>query len=172
MSKRAPLTPDDPRHGTTAGFRAHAAVGERPCRPCRDAKNAYDRANRRPQQDYTKSGYDPNDGLPAGRWMRDTWGVLVFVEIPEPAPAPKPVKVNVALLVACPKCGVKVTQACRTAAGKTTNPHAARLVERRCDCGTPVGAYKQLCEPCRRRSRAASQREFNRRARGTSEVAA
>ena len=35
---------DDERHGTTAGYAAHLRRGERPCGPCRDAKNAYNRA--------------------------------------------------------------------------------------------------------------------------------
>lgn len=25
-------------------------------------------------------GYDPDDGLTGGRWMRDTWGVVRWVE--------------------------------------------------------------------------------------------
>lgn len=40
------MNPDDPRHGTNAGHRAHFSDGEQPCQPCRDAHAAYHR-NRR-----------------------------------------------------------------------------------------------------------------------------
>jgi hypothetical protein len=32
---------------------------------------------------YVESGYDPDDGLTGGRWMRDTWGVVRWVQIEE-----------------------------------------------------------------------------------------
>lgn len=35
------MTPDDPRHGTHAGWSRHRADGEIPCEPCREAWNAY-----------------------------------------------------------------------------------------------------------------------------------
>ena len=34
---------DDPRHGSYAGWAAHAKDKKRPCRPCMDARNAYQR---------------------------------------------------------------------------------------------------------------------------------
>jgi hypothetical protein len=35
---------------------------------------------------YTEAGYDDADGLINGRWMRDTWGVVVWVQIGSPQP--------------------------------------------------------------------------------------
>ena len=35
------LAPDDPRHGTTAGYRAHSSTDRQPCDPCREAGTAY-----------------------------------------------------------------------------------------------------------------------------------
>lgn len=35
-------------------------------------------------RNYTFEGYDPNDGLTGGRWMRDTWGVVVWVQTDQP----------------------------------------------------------------------------------------
>ncbi len=32
--QQKPLTPDDPRHGTRAGYRAHRRLGEEPCESC------------------------------------------------------------------------------------------------------------------------------------------
>lgn len=40
------MTPDDPRHGTNAGHRAHYTAGTEPCQPCRDAHAAYHRGLR------------------------------------------------------------------------------------------------------------------------------
>lgn len=36
--KRLPITPDDPRHGSPAGYLAHFRSGEKPCEPCRHAR--------------------------------------------------------------------------------------------------------------------------------------
>ena len=35
------MNPDDPRHGTPAGYQAHRKAGETPCRTCKDAQNVY-----------------------------------------------------------------------------------------------------------------------------------
>lgn len=35
------MQPDDPRHGTTAGYNAHRYQGEVACRPCKNAAAAY-----------------------------------------------------------------------------------------------------------------------------------
>lgn len=37
------MNPDDPRHGTNAGHRAHFSADTAPCQPCRDAHAAYRR---------------------------------------------------------------------------------------------------------------------------------
>ena len=72
------MTEDDPRHGTTAGYAAHRRNGTPICDPCRAANNR--RPTKRPKTLYNLAGYDPNDGLTGGRWMRDTWGVVRWVQ--------------------------------------------------------------------------------------------
>jgi len=37
------MTPDDPRHGTNAGYVAHRTTGVEPCQPCRKAAADYER---------------------------------------------------------------------------------------------------------------------------------
>lgn len=37
------MRPDDPRHGTRAGYDRHRRAGQVPCRPCRDAAARYER---------------------------------------------------------------------------------------------------------------------------------
>ena len=52
---------------------------------------------------YVESGYDPDDGLTGGRWMRDTWGVVRWVQtkpITRPARGPRE----------CGECGVRVSK--------------------------------------------------------------
>lgn len=39
--------PDDPRHGTYAGARAHKRANHPICEPCREARNNHDRARRK-----------------------------------------------------------------------------------------------------------------------------
>lgn len=42
------MNPDDPRHGTYAGYQAHKKTNqEQPCEPCRIAYNAYQRERRK-----------------------------------------------------------------------------------------------------------------------------
>ena len=52
---RKPLTPDDPRHGTMAGYTAHRRAGEQPCLTCYDAENRYNRFRR-----YVRTGKERN----------------------------------------------------------------------------------------------------------------
>lgn len=40
------MSPDDPRHGSYRGSRAHQRDGEEPCDPCREARNTYIREHR------------------------------------------------------------------------------------------------------------------------------
>ena len=37
------MSPDDPRHGSNAGYRAHQDAGTEPCQPCRDGAARYER---------------------------------------------------------------------------------------------------------------------------------
>ena len=41
------MSPDDPRHGTTAGYQAHRRAKESACDPCRQAQAAASAARRR-----------------------------------------------------------------------------------------------------------------------------
>ena len=41
--QRPIVNPDDQRHGTYPGYRAHLNAGTPACRPCRDAANTYNR---------------------------------------------------------------------------------------------------------------------------------
>lgn len=40
------MDPDDERHGTTAGHKAHRRAKEKPCEPCRRAMNEHKRQKR------------------------------------------------------------------------------------------------------------------------------
>lgn len=71
---------DDKRHGSVAGYRAHRNSRTPICDPCREAKNAYNRARQttprvgrttKAKTDYISGGFNPNDGLTGGRWMWD-----------------------------------------------------------------------------------------------------
>lgn len=42
------MKPDDPRHGTTAGYQAHLTAGVKMCDPCAKAARAYRTKHRRP----------------------------------------------------------------------------------------------------------------------------
>lgn len=37
------MSPDDPRHGTHAGYRAHQRAKSKPCTPCKTARRDYER---------------------------------------------------------------------------------------------------------------------------------
>ena len=148
---------------------------------------------------YVESGYDPDDGLVNGRWMRDTWGVVRWVQIGH-APTPthnvcgcgarigkaatrcRPCNLATirenrsplpAQLVACPTCGAKVNQQCRTSGGHPAASHKSRIVARLCDCGAKTAANKTMCDPCSQESRRevvrAAQQRYRERQR---EVAA
>lgn len=92
------------------------------------------------------------DVLTRGAWQTDGKGVLRWVDN---APDPRPAQSASALatLIACPKCHAKIGQACRTPCGTCTAPHAARIVQRYCDCGAKLKARRRLCDYCRRVSR-------------------
>lgn len=85
------MDPLDARHGTLNGYNTHNRHGEKACAPCLAARAAdrkdkrrpgpQERAKSRDWKNYTTKGYDPDDGLPEGRWMRSQWGVVEFVAI-------------------------------------------------------------------------------------------
>lgn len=87
---------DDPRHGTLNGYNTHNRDGEKACDACLAGRSASRkdtlRYKKKPPEarpkwtNYTLDGYDPQDGLEGGRWMRDTWGVVRWVQTEEPKP--------------------------------------------------------------------------------------
>lgn len=110
---------------------------------------------------YIESGYDPNDGLPEGRWMRNTWGVLVFVEI---EPPPEPIT-DQARLRACPTCHAHISELCRTRTGRHREAHASRLVTKQCVCGAPLDWRRKMCDTCRAEARRINGRNGMRNTR-------
>jgi hypothetical protein len=66
---------------------------------------------------------------------------------------------DVARMIACPTCHARVDQMCHTATGHHREPHATRLIPKRCPCGELVEAGKKVCEDCR----ALARRENGRR---------
>lgn len=78
--------------------------------------------------------------------------VLVGREVEESvAIEPRPV----AGLIACPTCHAHMDDLCRTTTGRHRQPHASRLVAKRCGCGEALEHHKKLCDGCR----AAARRE-------------
>jgi hypothetical protein len=99
------------------------------------------------------------------RWVRRGM-ILVPVAVAEvrveEVAALKPSKTrtryDVHRLIACPTCGAKADQRCRTAGGTPTANHADRLISVRCPCGEPVAPSCQYCPPCRDAARKQSYR--------------
>lgn len=148
------MRPDDPRHGTPAGYETHRRHGQRPCTDCREAKNAAERARRAAQRPATRDDIALTDG----RWV-NVRGVMRWVPGEPEAPRERPRLVrplltpaDVAQMIACPRCLARVCEPCRTRTGNSTT-HTERLIPRRCLCGEPLRARKTLCEPCRELSR-------------------
>lgn len=63
------MTPDDPRHGTYAGAKAHKKADEQVCEPCRVARNAYLAARKRMTRPLSTRTSDRLEDL---RWMVET----------------------------------------------------------------------------------------------------
>ena len=139
------MSPDDPRHGTNAGYQQHRRDDEDACDPCKHA--ATDAAARR-------RDYEPV-ALTGGRWVLDPvtrvqrWEPDKEFRRPPKPPRPEPPPTD---LIVCP-CGARLTQTCKTAGGNPTNPHKERVASRRCACGALLEPRKQMCTPCRQRAR-------------------
>ena len=162
------MSPEDPRHGTPAGYETHKRAGERPCDPCRKAKNAAERERRartrppRPPQPETEQ-----IGLTGGRWVT-VGGIQRWIkDAPEkPVPPkleraqlrPAPMPTEITQLVACPRCRATLAQPCKTESGNSTT-HTERIVPRRCPCGQPVEPRKTYCQACRDRRRRETYRQ-------------
>lgn len=102
--KRRPLTADDDRHGTYAGYSAHKRDSVPMCDPCRIARNerraeqrekvgrpdvtycvdcgqrtaSRDRICRECQKRHKVTGWSPDDALVGGRWV-PTGGIMRWV---------------------------------------------------------------------------------------------
>lgn len=96
------------------------------------------------------------DVLTGGAWVPHG-PILVWQPTPPPvvrlATAPPLTAADVAQMIACPTCMVKVCQSCKTFGGRHGSSHAARLIPRRCPCGAVLGSRKMYCGPCRVESR-------------------
>lgn len=122
----------------------------------------------RPFVNYTFGGYDPDDGLTEGRWVRDGLTMRwVGVVPPEPDPEPAP-----GTFKACPTCHARVAQTCRTKSGHTTTPHLSRLAPRLCICGELLARRARYCQPCRDAALRESKLESQRRIRAHAKEAA
>lgn len=95
-------------------------------------------------------------GLGPGRW-RPVKGVLRWFPGVRPQTVPRR-KVDIHDFIACPTCGARADQRCRTTTGNSSANHQARVIGVRCRCGQPVTPYKQYCEPCRILARTATFR--------------
>jgi hypothetical protein len=100
---------------------------------------------------------ESSDVLTGGEWVV-VRGVSRWV--PDPAPIEPPILTIVPLpkphwttLVACPYCGARVAETCKTSGGGVRKPHAGRLVARVCSCGAALAKHKNYCEPCRAEAR-------------------
>lgn len=147
----------------------------------------------KPFVNYALEGYDPDDGLDetCGRWMRDdTWGVVRWVETADASPrcecgrpigpraracdtcATRKRRQERRSLIACPTCQATIDQSCRDVDGVWTSNHPARVVRRRCHCGSDAGEGSTYCGPCSDNAKRESWRASKRRARARREEAA
>lgn len=62
------MTPEDPRHGTDAGYQCHRRANETPCDACRAARAAYVRDLRTSNPEYRERGR--LDNMARNRAMR------------------------------------------------------------------------------------------------------
>lgn len=90
-------------------------------------------------------------------WERRGLVQVAVAATNHPAPTGDPQRqavtaAEVARMIACPTCGARVHQACRTATGNATE-HVARLIPRRCLCGDVVEGSRRYCEACRASAR-------------------
>lgn len=116
---------------------------------------------------------------PAGTRVRRPGGIYVWQPTPKPKGRPKirrtwdEVRIWAGEgLIACPTCGAKTSESCRTRTGHTTYAHKDRLVPRTCPCGADLPKHRKLCDPCRDASYATSQIEHLRRRRAKQKGAA
>lgn len=86
------------------------------------------------------------DVLTNGRWMPDG---MIRRWAPAPEPPTEPPRHPSVDEEACPTCGAKAGETCRTRHGHRTRNHAARTTPRLCRCGAELGWKRWLCDQCR-----------------------
>ena len=91
--------------------------------------------------------------LTGGRWVL-RGGIQRWQADPEPVEAvePTPLKPRPANgdLIACPTCGARITERCRSASGRRADvEHANRILPRRCACGGLPVSSSPYCRECR-----------------------
>jgi hypothetical protein len=111
----------------------------------------------------TRHGLDAPDVLTDGRWAPD--GLILRWTPADQLPPLQRDAHDIALLIACPTCRVKVSQRCRTRTGNPRMPHPTRLVAKKCGCGNALGRWRKLCDACHLRNKRESTREASRRLR-------
>jgi hypothetical protein len=117
---------------------------------------------------------ESSDVLTGGQWVV-VRGVSRWVPDPAPVEPPTltvvaPLKPHWTTLVACPYCGARVAETCKTSGGGVTKPHARRLASRVCPCGAPVEKHKNYCEPCRAEARRYTRRLYASKRRDVRET--
>lgn len=93
------------------------------------------------------------DGTYGGVLYRDGKAIEVRPDRAELAAQERRLLAHLAEMIACPYCGAKVSESCRSAGGNPRVPHTVRVVARLCTCGKPVEARHRMCNQCRKEAR-------------------
>jgi hypothetical protein len=94
---------------------------------------------------------EDSDVLSGGEWVR-VGLVWRWVAEPDAEPEPDlpdPPSYLPADLIACPTCGARMDERCKTLNGDGPADHRRRLVKRVCSCGGPVRPQEPMCGFCR-----------------------
>lgn len=76
-------------------------------------------------------------------------------------------------IVACPTCGARADELCRSPKGtRNSRGHAERIMPRCCPCGAPVEGQKAYCDSCREWHIKEARRGYMRRTRAQARRAA
>lgn len=108
-----------------------------------------------------------SNALTGGEWRPDRRGILRWHQIVE-AVEESPVAPD----VACPTCGAKTYQGCKSRNGASVGDHVARKGRPTCPCGAPRVGRRHYCDPCQAEARRESFRLYRARRRGSDQVAA
>ena len=156
------MTPDDPRHGTRAGYDVHYRQGETACDPCRRANADRMVARRRRLANpltaveevtvqrwlYALEADDILDET-RGRWVRRPRSGGVLEWVPKPPTSADRRDEELYGPVVCPTCSARQTQPCKSPAGVNGKSHVDRTVPRSCLCGALISNKSNRCRECR-----------------------